>query len=1494
MPKITEAEKAARTKQFKADYPQVLQGMELRASQPGLSEIRPVIPYRDVASALGIKTAGSVSTFWPFVPYYQGWSDTGQDNGSIVNLSGVYSLTPSGSLIDLDSIKVNTNMRSYGGAAVVDGVYYKFFIDTQWLSMGYVTAKLFSYDISTWQPTETSGEDMSDHLDMLAIASCQSTDGTVYGQFYTSDLSTTEYGIVDYKAKTRSVIGTPSKRMVAMGMGNDGTWYGIAKDGNLYTISKDDGTETLIGATGLTLTNSEGGYYLQSGCIDPKTNTFFWCPVTGDLDGGVYTVDLTTGAATKVGDFAGGNAQIYDMIVEGKSVADAVPARAENLTAVFPDGGNNGTISFTAPTRDYADSADLSGELSYTIIFNNKILSRGSCAPGANVSDTTTATKGINKIVVVTANSAGTSPKATLTTWVGYDIPVAPDSVKVTWADDNSSATVSWDAVTEGIHYGYLGPITYRVVRVEDKDTAIVTEATTATTLTDVLLSNFSGMANTRYLVRAINGPKMSVWTSSDGHVVGEGYEVPYLQNFDDEHSADFYTIIDANEDDITWRWYGEAANPCMRLSFNSTLPKDDWLFTPPIRFNGGRMYTLSFKSHGDSFYPEKMEVKYGDSSSVESMTNEILPVTIMANDTIFNEIQFTPSSTGYYYLGFHACSDKNMFWTMVDSIDIELGTLPTSPIAPEFNVTPGAKGALTATLDITAPTKAADGSDLAAGHLTKIEVLRGYDVVHVFENPAPGQVLTFVDAVPKDGTYTWTVTPYDGDDYGKKAQATAYIGQDKPMEPKNALAVDNNSSVHISWDAITETGATGGYVDPADVKTLIYNVDGMYLESTPLDTVQNVNYYDIAINTNEGKPELKHWGLVNQNRVGKTEAVGVALPVGAPYTLPFYESVTSGDLTYDWWIDGKGGSGYTNRWMYTTKDAADNDGGSFVYTATDDSVSSSLNSYKINLAGATSPILVFSYNVKNSTSSTKGKLEVEVQTLDGASTTVFNSEEFVADQSWSPHVYDLSNFIGRTILVKFHTSCFNAPVTIGIDKIRVLDTYTDDLSAEINAPASVVKGQAINAIVKISNEGTSAQNAYTVKVYADNNEVSSIETTEKLDPFNDRTFAVSIPTSAIPTNKTEKVIKAQVVLEGDLQAANNIATATVATAKSDLPSPVNLQAADAQPHVLLTWEAPARVSMPFTDDFESYSPFAVNADGAASFDLGGGWTTIDGQADQTPIVYLAPLWQSYAYPGQEKAGSFMVFNATQIGSGIYEENECLHGHNDSYQFAGIPYEYNGNGFVEGDNYLVSPSLTGEAQTISFYAKNALIDGTTDYPESFELLYSTTGKAKEDFTNVVIADTTLTGGEWQYFEANLPANATYFAIHQTSSTDGLGDFLFSVDDVTYLKGIAKPTGYNVYCDGTLAGHVDANGVLEFYGDAPEGSHGWYVTACYPDGQESEPVSVTVATDISSIKTNDKPFDVYTIDGILVRSKVKNVKDLKAGVYIINNTKVIIK
>lgn len=178
--------------------------------------------------------------------------------------------------------------------------------------------------------------------------------GITYGEFYNSDATGFVLGTVDYATMSRKDFGTSENTYVALGVTADNVLYGVADDGNLYRISTDDGTETLIGSTGVTVSDSNGGHYGQSGEIDQKTGTFYWVCKDASKNTALYTVDLTTGAATKVADF-GGQETIYGLTVPAAQAADDAPASVSGLETLFDNGSTTGYVGFTMPTETFAE-----------------------------------------------------------------------------------------------------------------------------------------------------------------------------------------------------------------------------------------------------------------------------------------------------------------------------------------------------------------------------------------------------------------------------------------------------------------------------------------------------------------------------------------------------------------------------------------------------------------------------------------------------------------------------------------------------------------------------------------------------------------------------------------------------------------------------------------------------------------------------------------------------------------------------------------------------------------------------------------------------------------------------------------------------------------------------------------------------------------------------------------------------------------------------------
>ena len=613
--------------------------------------------------------------------------------------------------------------------------------------------------------------------------------GTVYGITYDENaenlcLSTLEYSTTDVAVHNIAVLDGNWNSIAAA---PNGDLYGIkyygevqgedfvATSSELVKFNKADGTYTVIGETGM------APQYMSAATIDPKSGRMFWTVCPPDETGLLCEVNLSTGAATVIYAFPD-NEEVVGLYCPPPAAEDGAPAKVTDLAANFADGSMSGTIDFVAPITLY-DGSNGVGELSYTVLCDGESVATGTTAFGATVNAAVTvAEAGVHTFVVYCSNAAGEGPKAKLTVFIGKGIPAAP---KVTAQYVDGNANVAWVPVTESADGGYVNPaeVTYTVTRYPDA--VVVAEGISTTTFSEPLAEPESIVSYT-YGVKATYSGATSAEGMSNPIVLGS-IVPPYTQDFSNSNALDAFTIIDANNDGKTWMVYnGEA-----RMAYNSSLDMDDWLITPPMKLEAGKAYKVSFKAHANSStFPERIEVKWGDSNTAAGMANVLVEPTVLSSGTAEEFVCFiTPQANGTYYVGFHGISDADMFYLYIDDIEIAAGVAATAPAAPtNLVVTPGANGAKTAAISFNAP--AVDFAGNALASLEKVELYRGEELIHTFDAPAVGAELTYTDNLPADGDYTYSVAGYNADGKGESTSATVYVGVDfpaavRPLSPK-------------------------------------------------------------------------------------------------------------------------------------------------------------------------------------------------------------------------------------------------------------------------------------------------------------------------------------------------------------------------------------------------------------------------------------------------------------------------------------------------------------------------------------------------------------------------------------------------------------------------------------------------------------------------------------------------------------------------------------
>lgn len=1318
--------------------------------------------------------------------------------------------------------------------------------------------------------------------------------GTVYGITYDENaenlcLSTLEYSTTDVAVHNIAVLDGNWNSIAAA---PNGDLYGIkyygevqgedfvATSSELVKFNKADGTYTVIGETGM------APQYMSAATIDPKSGRMFWTVCPPDETGLLCEVNLSTGAAIVIYAFPD-NEEVVGLYCPPPAAEDGAPAKVTGLAANFADGSMSGTIDFVAPTTLY-DGSNGVGELTYTVLCDGESVATGTTAFGATVNAAVTvAESGMHTFVVYCSNAAGNGPKAQIKAFVGKGVPAAT-TVSAYYAD--GVANVSWIPVTESADGGYVNPaeVTYTVTRYPEG--VVVADGITEASFSEPLAEPESIVSYT-YGVKATYSGATSAEAMSNAIVLGS-IVPPYTQDFSNSNALDAFTIIDANNDGKTWMVYnGEA-----RMAYNSSLDMDDWLITPPMKLEAGKAYKVSFKAHANSStFPERIEVKWGDSNTAAGMANVLVEPTVLSSGTAEEFVCFiTPQANGTYYVGFHGISDADMFYLYIDDIEIAAGVVATAPAAPtNLVVTPGANGAKTAAISFNAP--AVDFAGNALASLEKVELYRGEELIHTFDAPAVGAELTYTDNLPADGDYTYSVAGYNADGKGESTSATVYVGVDFPAAVSEATLTEdaaNPGKVTVTWAAV-DKDVNGQAIAADAVKYDLYIYDGNSRVLVAGDLTTTSYSYEAVT---EGQSFLQYAVFAKTARGEGDGTLTQMLAIGAPVTN-FADTFAGGELTYDWGIQRLGdstGASWTLLGDESGIPSQDGDNGMIAMKASYIDDASRLYSVKISLAGVENPALTFyTYNIVGESGDPDENLvSVCVSAPNANNFVTVMPEATVNDlcggaEGWAKVTVNLAAYAGQDIQFGIDVVCKGYAYTI-FDNFKISSLVDNDLVATgITAPATVKAGADYTVDVTVSNDGAKDAGAYTVELYADNEKVAE-KAAEGLESSKTATVSFERTMSALATEPV--TYKAIVVYAAD-EVLNNNETTEVAVAPivSNLPKVTDLAASIADGGNKLTWSEPdltAAAPEAITEDFETATGFAKEF---------GDWTFVD--VDGSAVGGFQNMDVPGITPGTTTA-SFFVWDQTN-GVG----NETFDAHSGMKYLAAL-FRYDDG---ETDDWAISPELYGGAQTISFFARSY----SDDYPEKIEVYYSTGSLNPADFVLIAGSTVAKVPKAWTQYNVDVPEGAKHFAIRSCAQ----GSFMLMVDDVTFIPagGAAADlsiVGYDIYRNGEK---VNAEPVAECeYTDAAGKAGDVYqVTVIYNKGVSagSNEAAATSALDELTagvkvvtaqgtiIVTGAEGLDVtvVAVDGkVLYAAKGDATVAVETGVYVVKAGDKIVK
>ena len=476
-----------------------------------------------------------------------------------------------------------------------------------------------------------------------------------------------------------------------------------------------------------------------------------------------------------------------------------------------------------------------------------------------------------------------------------------------------------------------------------------------------------------------------------------------------------------------------------------------------------------------------------------------------------------------------------------------------------------------------------------------------------------------------------------------------------------------------------------------------------------------------------------------------------------------------------------------------------------------------------------------------------------------------------------------------------------------GLTVVGDIEAKAKDLHASATFPSQLQAGKEGTVTATVKNLGTEAAASFNVNLVLNGNVAATVTGTD-LASGESRDFNLTF-TPSVGLGKEAQVL-VNVDFDGDQNTKNNSTEPfTIKLVHTTLPTVITLGMFE-DGKVDLAWDAP--VSKAITETFEDYAPFIISGIGD--------WTLVDRSGKQATVKMQDGMSGTYTYPNAGRPFAWQVFNPEQAGfdEWYWGADTCTYYCQSGSQMLmaalGAVPSAGGDGaeYVQGNEWLISPELSGKEQSISFYAKCwtsqvPYYNMYRHYPEMFRVLYSTTDTNPDSFT--LLADTTearqwFSDGAYQY---TLPEGAKYFAIQRVTDpfvvdveqTYTFGDdiqngFFLFLDDITYTPATPTLKGYNVYKNGVKQ-NAEILTATEWQDANAQGEQNnvYTVSAVYEQGESAPSNAFTViGTGINALPStlNTQPSTtVYDLSG----RSIKSAK-LPRGIYVIGGRKVVVK
>lgn len=1445
------------------------------------------------------------------------WTSTGAANMQYA----VYDLTP-GADVCFNRLSKVESAKVADAGVYYDGYYYTVKVPSNCTYSNYYSV-FRRYDTDTWQLEEINtfgtgtgniAEDMT--VDYIS-GNVYAVGNNVYmggvRELKKVDLATGEMTKVGSLGHTIHAIAADATGQ----LWGVGTPAGVSSPTNLYKIDKTTGEVSQVAQMDINLYTGS----LSSLTFDLRTGKLYFVAQTyteneyyeREWTNGLFEINTSTGAADMVREFE------YKEILAGLTMTDShpkAPQAVADLKFVFDEGSTvAGKVSCTLPELAY-DGSRLDGTLRVTVtVDGEQVAEMSGLAPGKEyLSEALQLEAGRSHLVKVACYSgANKSVPSRIDVFAGTDTPAAPANLQVTVNESGDAIHLTWDAA-KSVNGGFIesAKLRYDVTLMPDKK--VIASDLAATELDYVFENRNMAVAQVRVTARIDDtaGPD----AVSQIFVAGTPWPLPYLEAFNYAAEAVWpFTVIDANNDETEagFRWY---FGPNQRAAWYYSSPTmatgyaDDWLITPSIAFEPDKVYRLQFDTYGYMGGVNTLEVALGSQPVVDKMTHKIHRCKYetpgySATQPLNVECLFMPAA-GDARVGFHNVGD-NSDHVFLDNIYISVYGTSAIPAAVGDLKAEVAGGGVK--LTFTTPRLTAGGEALTA--LSDVKIYRNNtdgELLTTIDAPAAGSPLEFVDRNYGSGVKTYMVVASNASGAGMFATVSINTYADVPRAVEKFTVTPRNgwSEALLEWTYPSSmTGVNGGALTEADLTYDLYRI----VDNTTTLIAQGYSgnsYYDTGCSAAmpEGRRQVyMSYRIVPVTNGGSgTATTSSKLLMGLSYPLPFRESwAHQGQENFTWTQENCSSS---SSWFINSSTSydpratcQDGDGGQVSFSGSRYGISSGdYVSPRIDVSSFANPKVTFHLYRSTDTNTQGSSVKIGFISDDaGRQILPAKYDVYHTEDGWAEYTVDVPEQYARSnrVSVVFSATTANYKGQVHLDNMSVTG---EQPQKEIKAQRIVggekcLIGTSNSYDVEVANIGTAAVSGITVQLYADDRlvgteEIASLEAGQTaLAPFT--------LTPGLENNERPVHLRGVVQSDEDGTDTNNTIEATVYLTAPMLPYVTEISGVSPDTQsARIVWQEATRYPHveTVTDDVESYTPFAI--------DNIGEWTTVDKDLQITTMISLGSGALQWDNAGEPQA--FIVFNAPQSGAGA-----VLKPRSGSQCFISFAAR------SQNDDWLISPQLSGNAQTVSFYAKCAY---TTDLNERFEVWASPGSPDVSDFICISgdspIAVTSY--NNWTRYNFSLPEGTKFFAIRCVSSMQtGL-----MIDDITYSPRHAdlELWGFNVYRDGEKITPSEV-GDYEYIDTGLEfgSKHSYAVTAVYDAGESIFSPAVEVTIDGSSSIDSVTPdsgkisihavnggirilspagtsIKVYTTQGSLIYSLLSATDQtlpVKAGIYVVN-------